>query len=306
MAHLRVGAAARGPKGQPRAPSKGAPRTRTASGLVTTLGRWVLWCFVAVLLIRGAADLFERQQPAAAVSSARPPAPAWPDDGARAFAADFARAYLSFSPKDPEASADAVRAFVAPELASSVVPEYGEDARRRTVGAVSVARVARVDDRHALITVAASATGGTRYVTVPVARDGGGGLVVSDLPSLTAPPVRASVPAASLESVSSSERGAIEDVTSRFLRAYLAGDAGGLNYLTPAGVRIAALGSEHKLIDVVSLALLAPAKGRTRQVLATARVRDAAGASYALRYRLDVVREDRWLVAAVNSTNKAG
>ena len=87
-----------------------------------------------------------------------------------------------------------MRAFVAPELASSVVPQYGEDAPKRVVGSVSVARVARVDDSHALVTVAASATGGTRYLTVPVARDARGGLVVSDLPSLAAPPARASVP----------------------------------------------------------------------------------------------------------------
>ena len=42
-------------------------------------------------------------------------------------------------------------------------------------------------------------------------------------------------------------------------------------------------------------------------MLATVRARDAAtGATYGLRYRLELVREDRWLVAAVNSTKKAG
>ena len=151
----------------------------------------------------------------------------------RAFAADFARAYLTLLAGDPEASATAVRAFVAPELASSVVPEYGEDAPRRAVGSVSVARVAVLDDSHALVTVAAAATGGTRYLAVPVARDARGGLVVSDLPSLAAPPARASVPASSMESLPAGERGPIEDVVSRFLRAYLAGDAGGWRSLCP-------------------------------------------------------------------------
>ena len=47
--------------------------------------------------------------------------------------------------------------------------------------------------------------------------------------------------------------GAIEDVVSRFLRAYLAGDAGALAYLVPAGVRIGALGQRHELVDVTSL-----------------------------------------------------
>src|SRR3954464_3417770 len=210
MAHLRVGAAVRGLNGQPRAPSGLAPRSGTPAGLVKTLGRWVLWLVVAVLLVRGAADLFERQQPAAAVSAARPEVAAWPDDEVRAFAAEFARAYLSYSPRDPDASAAAIRAFVVPELASSVVPEYGEDAPRRSVGSVAVARVARMDDSHAQVTVAVAVTGRTEvteYLAVPVARDGSSGLVVSDLPSLSAAPGRASVPVAATESLPAGERG---------------------------------------------------------------------------------------------------
>ena len=62
-----------------------------------------------------------------------------------------------------------------------------------------------------------------------------------------------------------------------------------------------------ELVDVTSLVLTAPAQGRARAVLATVRAKDAAtGASYGLRYRLRLVREDRWLVAAVNSSEKAG
>ena len=132
----------------------------------------------------------EPRRPATVAAAPKPAAAVWVDDGVRAFAADFARAYLTFDPKDTEASATAIRAFVAPELATSVVPEYGEDAPRRAVGSVSVARVTVLDSSHALVTVAAAATGGTRYVAVPVARDSRGGLVVSDLPSLAAPPAR--------------------------------------------------------------------------------------------------------------------
>lgn len=302
MGHLRVGAAWRGPhRDGVRAPVSGTP-----GGLAKRLGRAVLWLLVVVLLLRGLASVMEPSTPATVAAAPKPVMVAWPDDATGAFAADFARAYLTYSPKDPDASADAVRAFVVPELASSVVPAYAEDAQRRVVGSVSVARVARVDDSHALVTVAASATGGTRYLTVPVARDDRGGLVVSDLPSLTAPPARASVPTTSLESVPSSERGAIEDVVARFMSDYLAGDAGALSYYTPSGVRIDALGQAHELVDVVSLALLAPAQGRVREVLATVRAKDGSGVTYGLRYRLRLVREDRWLVAAVNQTKKAG
>lgn len=298
MGHLRVGAAFRGPR---------RDVVRTPAGLLKRLGRAVLWLLVLVLLLRGFATVMEPREPASVVAAAKPAAAVWPDDETRAFAADFARAYLTYNAKDPEASATAIRAFVEPELATAVVPEYGEDASRRAVGSVSVARVAKVDDSHALVTVAAAATGGTQYVSVPVARDANGGLVVSDLPSLTAPPALASVPAKETESLPASEREPIEDVVSRFLTAYLKGDSGELSFFVPAGTRITALAHEHELVDVTSLALAAPAQGRVRDVMATVRAKDAAtGATYGLRYRLQLVREDRWLVAAVNSTEKAG
>ena len=225
----------------------------TRGGLAKRLGRVVLWLLVLVLLLRGIASVMEPRRPAAAASSSKPTVASWPDDGARAFAADFARAYLTFSPRDAEASATAIRAFVAPELASSIVPEYGEDAPRRAVGSVSVARVARVDGSHALVTVAAAATGGTVYLTVPVARDRRGGLAVSDLPSLAAPPALGAVGEPETESLPASERAPIEDVVSRFLRSYLGGDTGALTFYVPAGVRIGALGPEHELVDVTSL-----------------------------------------------------
>ena len=300
MGTLRIGAAGRRPR-------RDGVRAPTTGGVVKRLGRAVLWLLVLVLLLRGVASVLE-PRPASTVAAAPSgsAAAAWPDDGARAFAADFARAYLTYSPEDADELADALRAFVAPELTSVVVPQYGEDAPRRAVGSVSVARVARVDDRQAVITVAASATGGTRYLAVPVARDERGGLVVSDLPSLVAPPARAAVPSVSLEPLAAGERGAIEDVVTRFLRDFLAGDSGALRYLTPADARIVALGQRHELVDVTALALARPARGRVRDVVATVRARDAAGVIFGLRYRLRLVREDRWLVAAVETTRKGG
>jgi hypothetical protein len=281
---------------------------QTPAGLLKRLGRATLWLLVLVLLLRGVASVMEPREPSAVATTSKPAAAAWPDDEVRAFASDFARAYLTYNAKDPEASATAIRAFVGSELASSIVPEYGEDASRRAVGSVSVARVTKLNDSRALVTVAAAATGGTQYLSVPIARDGSGGLVVSDLPSLAAPPSVASAPASETESLPAGEREPIEDVVTRFLTAYLAGDAGELSFFTPTGVRVGALAQEHELVDVTSLALVAPAQGRVREVLATVRARDAAtGATYGLRYRLQLVREDRWLVAAVNSsTKKAG
>src|SRR4051794_30401096 len=177
----------------------------------------LLWLLVLVLLLRGLAGVLSPRQVPAAAPVPKAAAPIWPDDAARAFAADFTRAYLTVSPSDPEASARAVQDFVSPELVSSIAPQLAEHAKAQSVSSVTVADVARFDDVHALVTVAATVNGSARFVTVPVARDEHGGLAVSDLPSFAAPPARATVTARATEAVPAAERAAIEDVTSRYL-----------------------------------------------------------------------------------------
>jgi hypothetical protein len=306
MAHLRVGAAVRGLNRGSGAPSREVSGASTPSALLARLGRMVLWLLVLVLLIRGAADVLARREPAPAVRAVPAARVAWPDDEARAFAVDFARAYLSYSPRAPERSAAAVRAFVTPDVGDSVLPEFGRRAASRAVVAATVARTAVLDGRHALVTVAVD---GGRYLTVPVARDGAGGLVVYDLPSFAAPPTRAEVAPEAGDPLSGPDEDEIGDVLERFFRAFLAGDARELAYFVPTGVRMGALGRRHELVGPVSVMQAAgPATGRVRDVLATVRARDVtSGAVYALRYRLRLVRGDRWLVAELNdATRKEG
>jgi hypothetical protein len=303
VAHLRFGGAVnRLDRGSAR-----VPVIRTPAGLLRRLGRTLLWLLVVVLLLRGLAGLVSPGEPRAVVRAAPHAVVAWPDDEARAFAADFARAYLGYSPKDAEAYTQTLERFVAPELVASIAPEFQEDEPRQAVGAVTVARTASLDASHALVTVAAAVNGRTRYLAVPVARDSHGGLVVADLPSLVAPPARGVVDAPELEPVAAGERAGIVDVLSRFFGFYLAGDAKALEYLVAAGVRMGALGQRYELDGLMSLALAAPARGRVREVWATVRARDAATrAVYPLRYRLRLVRGERWQVAAVNSSTKGG
>ena len=97
------------------------------------------------------------------------------------------------------------------------------------------------------------------------------------------------------------ERAAITAVVGRFLRAYVTGDRPGLSYLVPAGTQVAAVTGGFELLDVRSLATVGPATGPSRRVLATVDVRDRASRTVlALRYRLRLVRRDRWYVAGVN------
>jgi hypothetical protein len=286
MAHLRFGSR--------RSDRPSARALRTPADLVKRLGRGLLWVLAIVLLARGLTSLLATDS-AASPTVVKPLTRAtatWPDEEARAFAADFARAYLT-APEPP------LERYVTPELATTIGAEFDAHARQ-DVGAVSVARVAPLGASQALITVAAAVGDDTRYLAVPVARDGGGGLVVTDLPSLVGPPARAVVEAPSQDPVDSSERPAIEDVLKRFLTAYLAGDASGLEYLVPPGTRISPVGRRYELIGITSLVLAAPPKGRARVVWTSVRARDVQSrAIYGLRYRLQLVRDDRWYVQAV-------
>jgi hypothetical protein len=278
---------------------------RTPAELLRTFGRAVLWCVVAVLLLRGTGDVLAtpEREPVRVAQRAAPAV--WPDDRARAFAVQFARAYLGHS---PERSSRELLAFVAPELAASIVPQAGRrDADPAEVRDAVVADAERLDGRRALVTVAATVSSGTRYLVVPVGRDGGGGLVVFDLPSFASPPAAGRLEPAEREPLTGMDAVQVEDVLARFFRAFLAGRSEELEYLVPAGVRIEALADPLELVGVGSVSELEPGSDGARAVAATVRARDPqSGAVYELAYRVRLLRGDRWYVAAVNTTRKEG
>jgi hypothetical protein len=276
--------------------------------MLRSAGRLVLWCVLALLLVRGASDVLAGERPPPPVPGARGTAVSWPDDEARAFAVDFARAYLSYSPRQPDRYARGVLPFVSADVAGSVVPRFARSDSRQFVQSAVVARTSASGDERALVTVAATVVGrdvSTRYLTVPVARDPGGGLTVYDPPSFSAPPARGRVQRAELEPVSGAEGAEVQDVLARFFRAFLAGRSADLEYFVPAGVRIGALAQRYELAGLDSVEQIGSSAGRTRSVLASVRARDAQSrAVYPLRYRVRLVRRDRWYVAAVNTTQK--
>jgi Conjugative transposon protein TcpC len=282
---------------------------QVAGELLARVGRLALWAAVAVVLVRGLGDVFaaERKTPAAPVRERTNAV--WPDDAARAFAVEFALTYLRVEHEGPTAvQRDALARLAAPEIADALVPTLGAGAQPQDVWSATAAAVVRLDGAHALITVTAR-LGGERprsvRLTIPIARDEHGGLVVDDLPALAPVPDRAHGAPAAGTPILGDERAAITDVLTRFLRAYLAGDRAGLAYLAPPGARIAATSGGFELLDVGSLGVLGDTTRPDRLVLATAHVRDQVSrASYALRFRVRLVRRDRWYVAAINPTDE--
>jgi hypothetical protein len=285
---------------------RGRWRAMTQGELLGGVGRVLLWLGVVVVLVRGLDDVLASGQRPAGSRAERATATRWPDDAARALAVEFATAYLDRPADDASGKhAQTVAALAAPELADVIVPRLEPGAPGQTVRSAVVAEAVSVDARRALVTVAVSlaAVDAVRTVRlmVPVARDAAGRLVVDDLPSLAPTPALAAVGPVAGQPLLDGERAAIGDVLSRFLRAYLAGDAAGLAYFVPAGTRLGATSGEFELMDVTSLAVLGPAEGRQRVVLATVQARDrVAQQELALRYRVRLVRRDRWYVADLN------
>jgi Conjugative transposon protein TcpC len=278
----------------------------TLRELAARVGRVALWLLMIVLLVRGAAGLVGGDGQTAVRGQARVAAP-WPDDAARAFAVRFVSAYLERSARDPEADARAITGFVSPELAGELPARWEQPAPRQTVRSAVVSGAVAVDARRALVTVAATVAAArvsTRLVTVPVARDAGGGLVVYDLPSLAPAPSLATVGRELGEPLLGSEGAEVRDVLTRFLRAYLAGDAGGLTYLVPPGTRIGASTGGFELVELGSVAAVGTRGSASRLlVLATVQARDVESrAVYALRFRVRLLRRDRWYVAGLDGS----
>jgi hypothetical protein len=211
-------------------------RVTRRSSVVRLVGRAALWGCIALVFARGlGAILSDRETPAPPMSAHSRPA-GFPDVDAQAFAVAFARVYLTITPGREVERARAVGAFLAQGLSDQAAVVVSPRGPGVSVAQATVAREVSLGGSRALLTVAAFLSDRrTVYLTVPVARDGAGGLVVDDLPSLSAPPLRGSTPAQAPAPLSGPDADAIRDVTDRFLRAYVSGaDAGALAYFLAA------------------------------------------------------------------------
>ena len=126
--------------------------------LLMRTGRVVLWLVVAVLLARGVASVAARDDRPAGPRTVRA-AVEWPDEAARAWAVEFAAAYLTLDPRDPLGRRELLANVATPDVVEAgAVVDAGS--RRQTVVSATVERATRVDERRALVTVAARMSGG--------------------------------------------------------------------------------------------------------------------------------------------------
>lgn len=280
------------------------PSARGPNESLRRVGRVVLWAALLLILFRGVGAIVSGPEAEPSQGAVRPAAAAvWPDEQATSFAVRFASAYMSYDPENP----DFWEATVEPFLAGRVDPQQALELPERGTAQVAEQAVASgvqpISGDRALVTVAVRVVGervGTRYLAVPVARDGAGGLAVYDYPALVEGPGAAAEVTPPADRPVEQDREAIEALIDRFLPAYLEGRD--IGYLSADDAAIRPLGAPLRYRELLGLAEIedAPATAQQRTVVATVRAVDVAtDAELTLRYLLDLTRGDRWVVQRV-------
>ncbi len=232
----------------------------------------------------------------------RPQAGTGADPAARdAFAQAFARAYLSFDNTDVPAHDRAVDGFLAPgtQLDGSVQPASGQV--QRVAWTAVAAHLPDPAEGGGLVVVAVALDGQTplRYLAVPVASSRDGALAVNGPPALVSPPPRDERPAPGPGY--EVDDGGLRTVAIRGLAAYLRASAGDLAADLTPGTRTTVPAAPMALTDAQDVTWTGPG---AVAVLAT--VRDGAGATYELRYRLAMEHRERWFISAIGPPNSKG
>ena len=221
--------------------------------------------------------------------------PASPSDlGTRAFAAMFARRYLTWDAGNPQASGGSLAAFQGQELEAELgrrIPASGQ----QHVEWVEVVQARQSAPGRDVYTVAAQTdSAGLLYLSVSVARLADGRLALAGYPAFVGPP--GSDPA-----LTPTHSGAVEDaslatVIARVLRNYLLPSREELAADLTPGARVSLPPLALRLLSVQRLSWT----GDRRSVEAIVQSEDAHGAQYTLAYELDVgIAQGRWEVSAV-------
>ena len=238
-------------------------------------GRWLLWplrvvLWVALLVIafRGITAIAFGQgtAPAAGSGSAHAGGAQFPVSLAEAYAAEFGRAYLSFSPQNQGQREQALAAFV-PASVAVAHPDLGwNGAGQLNLQMEQVAGI-RVQDRaHAVVTLLAMVNGQLMELGVPVAV-AGGGVVVSGEPAWLPAPPQASLSSPAPGRSDPVARGQLLNELPAFFQAYASGDSTTLRRLGLRGASLAGLGGAVVFDSIAALHV--PSGGRSRTITVT-------------------------------------
>ena len=285
-------------------------------------GRWllwplrvVLWTALLVIAFRGMTAIIFSSSPAPAGRTGTGTSGEFPVSLAEAYATEFGRVYLGFSPQSLGEREQALAAFVPPSV-SAANPSLGWNGiGQLNLQSLQVAGVKVQDPQHAVVTLLALLGGQLMELGVPVAATGSG-LVVSGEPAwLPAPPQAspAPVPRGS-DQVAQSQ---LMNELPAFFQAYASGDSAALNRFEVHGVSVAGLGGAVTF-DQIS-ALHVPPGGTTRQITVTViwQLSEPSGSAAAgnpgvtakleMTYGMSVVdlQGGKWYVKGIGASSEA-
>ncbi len=260
--------------------------------LARELPRYLL-CAAAVAGLAASAR-FAIAPPTPHLSDAAAHVPAPPDAAAEAYAALFARRYLTWNSAEPQLSARELEPFVGSGMEPGAGLELPPSGEQQVQWAEVVQARAPAPGEHVYTVAAQTSSAGLLYITVPVVRTATGGLALAGYPAFVGAP--ASGPAQAAARLREVTDRSLATVVERALRNYLAASSGELAADLAPGARVSLPGLP---LTLESMQRLSWAPGAD-SVLATVAAQDARGARYTLAYELDVEREQgRWEISAV-------
>ncbi|MFD7978771.1 conjugal transfer protein [Streptomyces sp. NPDC059071] len=292
---------------------------RSGAAFARRFGRGVLWTLVAALALLGAKSLLIPKKTPDPVQTSTPAqaAPAYPADEARAVASRFARAYLSWDEKQPEARASGLAAV----LSDGADTKMGWDGKgKQDVLAVEPGSVTPAAQKQARVRVdilvrsTAPATppkpGAPSAPTLPAQWLGlevpvvqaGGRVIVTGPPGIVGVPATGpSAPELTSPEADSAFSEQTTETVTKFFTAYAAG--GDTEAVTAPGAVVPPLPTGVSLVGVTSWTA---DKGSGVDRSGTARVTwQLGGAQLEQTYRVHLTRvtsadAQRWQVAAVH------
>jgi hypothetical protein len=226
--------------------------------------------------------------------SARQPVQA--DRAAEAYAALFARRYLTWNAAEPQTSAQALEPFLGSGLEADAGLQLPASGEQRVEWAEVVQARAAAPEEQVYTVAAQTDSSGLLYLTVPVSRTPGGALALAGYPAFVGAPASGSPhPPAHLREVTEAT---LATVVQRALRNYLAASASELAADLAPGAHVSLPGMPLTLASLQRLDWAPEGSA----VLATVQAQDGRGARYTLAYELNVVREQgRWEISAVQT-----
>jgi hypothetical protein len=254
-----------------------------AAALRTAAPRYLALGVLALLLLLGLRSLFISPTAGAPARAA-----ATADAPSRAFALQFARAYLTYDVDRPGARSRTL----APFLSDAVDAEAGFFAaggRQEVIWAEVTSDQPALTGGRAITVAAAISTQPPVYRTVTVAHQRGGPLSLVGYPAFVgAPAISRDAPRVSRTAV---EDGQLTVVVARALRNYLAGSAQNLKADLAPGAAVTLPTQPLRVRSVGRIDWLGPSGARA--VLATVEAIDGRGATYTLAYELGIAIRDR-------------